>query len=157
MALKIRYFCLVLCCCLSITGSALAETSDSSPERPQCSSPALYQKAMQAVADYTATLPAASTLAKRRKALISVNIEGFSDVPTEGFSVENDFNTANALITIKINKKIAEKEIVICRQNTQKKQPLYLLLFPENEHFRGYILNLDEYSNNIEDISFVYP
>lgn len=159
MAQKIRFFCTIISC-FCLIGSAWAQTAekpDLSQERPQCSSSALYQKVMQAITAYTDTLPAASTLDKRHKALIAANVEQFEDVPVEDFSAEDDFNTANALISIKINKKISEQDIVICRQTTQKQQPLYLILYPENGQYQGYILNLDEYSSNFEDISFVYP
>ena len=125
---------------------------------PACSSPELYAKIRERILAYTDTITAKSTLAKRQKALILANLGSFSNVSVENFKPETDYNTANALIMIKINEKIPEKDIILCRQNQATRgTPLYVVLYPYADNYRGYIINLDKNSIDYKDISFIYP
>lgn len=134
----------------------LGQLKDITP--PACSSPELYAKIRERILAYTDTLTAQSTLAKRQKALILANLGGFSNVSVENFKPETDYNAANALIMIKINEKIPEKNIILCRQNQATRgTPLYVVLYPYADNYRGYIINLDKNSIDYKDISFIYP
>lgn len=134
----------------------LGQLKDITP--PACSSPELYAKIRERILAYTDTLTAKSTLAKRQKALILANLGGFSNVSVENFKPETDYNTANALIMIKINEKIPEDDIILCRQNQATKgTPMYVVVYPYADNYRGYIINLDENSIDYKDISFIYP
>lgn len=126
-------------------------------ERPACDTPAFVSKALEAIKDYTNKIPASSTIEKRNKALILSNIDGFSQVSAEGFKPSDDFNTANALITIKINKKIDGRDIILCRQDGSVPQRLYLIAYPYADNYKVHVINLDKYSDNYEDVTFIYP
>lgn len=127
------------------------------PEKPECSSPELYAKVMQKVAEYLNTVNAESTLTKRSKALISANIDGFHQVDVKNFTPEQDRNTANALVMIKINDKIAEQNIMLCRQNRDIRHPIYLIIYPYADNYRVYIINLNKNSSDYQDITFIFP
>ena len=134
----------------------LGQLKDITP--PECSSPELYAKIRERILAYTDNVTAQSTLAKRQKALILANLGGFSNVSVENFKPETDYNAANALVMIKINEKIPEKDIILCRQNQKTKgSPLYVVLYPYADNYRGYIINLDKNSIDYKDISFIYP
>lgn len=134
----------------------LGQLKDITP--PACSSPELYAKIRERILAYTDTITAKSTLAKRQKALILANLGSFSNVSVENFKPETDYNTANALIMIKINEKIPEKDIILCRQNQATRgTPLYVVVYPYADNYRGYIINLDKNSIDYKDISFIYP
>lgn len=124
---------------------------------PTCDNQHLYDKVMAKIQEYMAQSPAVSTIAKRHKALILANINNFSNVPVENFSADEDFNTANALIMIKINKKIAEKDLIVCRQQGSSALPIYLIIYPYSDNYIIHIINLDKFSDNYEDISLLYP
>ena len=127
------------------------------PEKPECSSPELYAKVMQKVAEYLNTVNAESTLTKRSKALISANIDGFHQVDVKNFTPKQDRNTANALVMIKINDKIAEQNIMLCRQNRDIRHPIYLIIYPYADNYRVYIINLNKNSSDYQDITFIFP
>lgn len=134
----------------------LGQLKDITP--PACSSPELYAKIRERILAYTDTITAKSTLAKRQKALILANLGGFSNVSVENFKPETDYNTANALIMIKINEKIPEDDIILCRQNQATKgTPMYVVVYPYADNYQGYIINLDKNSIDYKDISFIYP
>lgn len=127
------------------------------PEKPECSSPELYAKVMQKVKEFAVTLRADTTLTKRNKALISANIDGFHQVEAQNFMPEQDLNTANALVMIKINDKIAENDIMLCRQNRNVAQPVYLIIYPYADNYRVYVINLDKNSSDYRDVTFIFP
>ena len=127
------------------------------PEKPECSSPELYAKVMREVKKYTGKINADSTLTKRNKALISANIDGFHQIKTATFTPDEDVNTANALVMIKINDKIAESDITICRQNRNLPHPIYLIIHPYADNYRVYIINLDKNSSDYHDVTFIFP
>lgn len=127
------------------------------PEKPECSSPELYAKVMQKVTEYLNSINAQSTLAKRNKALISANLDGFHQVSVKNFTPEQDLKTANALVMIKINDKIAENDIMICRQNRDIPRPVYLIVYPYADNYRVYIINLDKNSSDYRDITLIFP
>lgn len=127
------------------------------PEKPECSSPELYDKVMQKVTEYLNNINAESTLAKRSKALISANLDGFHQVSAKNFMPEQDLNTANALVMIKINDKIAEQDILLCRQNRDITPPIYLIIYPYADNYRVYVINLDKNSSDYQDITFIFP
>ncbi len=124
---------------------------------PDCSSPQLYAKIRERILQYTAAINAKTTLTKRRKALILANLGDFSEVSVENFAPETNYNTANALIMIKINEKIPERDIILCRQNQPSGIPIYVVLYPYADNYIGYIINLDSNSLDYKDISFTYP
>ena len=124
---------------------------------PTCSSPQLFTKIKERVWQYTDSFHSTTTLAKRSKSLILANLGGFSNVSVEDFNPEEDYNTANALIMIKLNEKIPEKDIILCRQNEAADVPLYVVLYPYADNYQGYIINLDKNSIDYKDISFIYP
>lgn len=133
----------------------LGQIRDITP--PQCSSPQLLAKVRERIFQHMDALTAKSTLAKREKALILANLGEFSEVSVENFNPETDYNTANALIMLKINEKIPESDILLCRQNKAADRPIYLVIYPYADNYQGYIINLDKNSIDYKDISFIYP
>lgn len=124
---------------------------------PECSSTELYDKVMNIVNDYSQKVKAETILAKRKQALLPASISGFHKVPTQGFNTTTDFNTANALLMIKINEKVLEDDILICEQNGKHNTPLFLIIYPYSDNYKVYVINLDRWSDDYKDISFIYP
>ncbi len=127
------------------------------PTAPKCDTPQLLEKVIQTIKKHSKLLVSDSTMAKRKKALILSNINGFEEVDIKKFTPQSDYNTANALITIKVNKHYKDEDFILCKQSGQHKKPLYLIIYPYMDNYKGHIINLEEYSNDYEKNSFIYP
>ena len=126
-------------------------------EAPQCDNPILFEKVIEKIKLFASQLKAESTISKRKKALILANIKKFEKVNIDDITPDTNFKTANALITLKINKNIKDKDFVVCKQSDIKETPLYLIIYPYMDNYKVDIINLDPNSNNFEKYSFIYP
>jgi len=127
------------------------------PAAPKCDNPQLIEKVIHTIQKHFKLLSSDSTMTKRKKALILSNVNGFEEVDIKKFTPKSDYNTANALITIKVNKHYKDEDFIICKQSGQHKKPLYLIIYPYMDNYKGHIINLEEYSNDYEKSSFIYP
>lgn len=125
--------------------------------RPECASQDLFEKAEKIIRDYLLNKNSQSTLAKREQRLTLSNLHGFEEIPTADFTDETDINTADALITLKINNKIPQEDFILCRQKNALTKPLYILFYPYSDNYKGLIINLAKNSKNFEEITFIYP
>ena len=165
--LKIRAFAIGVFIALLGSSATLAETpADNTKVTEQgsalepnslCSSPQLLAKTIEVIGQYTAQTGTANTLAKRQKALLTSNLKSLHRVNAADFSPKTDFNTANALIMIKINEKIPENDIVICQQDGKHNPPLFLIGYPLDKQYRFYIINLNKNNDNYKEFSFIFP
>lgn len=122
---------------------------------PSCDDAKLYQKILSEVRAFLTDDGEISVMTKRRNALIGANITGFEEVPATNFLPETDNNTANALITLKINQKVKGEDIRLCRQTGEGN--LYVILYPYQDNVKGHIINLNRYDITNEGVSFIYP
>lgn len=122
-----------------------------------CSSSQLLGKTIETISQYMAQNETENTLVKRKKALLTSNIKAFHNINAATFSPQTDFNTANALIMIKVNEKIPENDIVICQQDGEHNPPLFLIGYPLGEQYQFYIINLNKNNDNYKEFSFVFP
>lgn len=122
---------------------------------PPCNDDKLYQKILGEVRAFLTDDGEISVMTQRRNALIRANIAGFEEVPATNFSPETDNNTANALITLKINKKVKAEDIRLCHQTGEGN--LYVILYPYQDNIKGHIINLNRYDITNEGVSFIYP
>lgn len=127
------------------------------PPAPTCDNKVLFEKALAEIEKYSLSKTTNSIISKRKHALVLNHIKEFENVSVKNFTPKDDYNTANALITIKINKYIREKDFVLCRQKGVKEKPIYLVIYPYLDNYMVHIINLEQYSDNYEKISFTYP
>jgi len=126
-------------------------------EPPACQSPQFYEKIMSVINQYMEKTPAVSILEKRRKMLNLAEITGFEQISAAEVSPEVDFDTANMILMIKINQKIPQEDILVCRQQTSKKKPLYIVAYPYLDNWSVSIINLRSDTKIDNWISFIYP
>lgn len=124
-------------------------------ERPECSSPLLLEKVLNLAEKQFYQGPTPSTIGQREKVLLMKNIKSFEEISAKGFPPEEDFNVANALITLKINRKIATEDITLCRQVGRGN--LYLIYYPYQDNYKVHIVNLSSPDKQNEGITFIYP
>ena len=126
-------------------------------EKPKCSDEDFQAKVINAAKTYMEKANINSTISKRKKTLKLAGFKSFTPVSVKGFTPDDDYHTANALITIKINERVAEEDIILCKQSNVDKNPVYVLVFPYLNNFKGYVINLDEKNPDYDAISFIYP
>ena len=126
-------------------------------QRPKCDDKAFVDKVMETIESYQAQIEAKSAKQMRQKFLRTKQIKGFEEVSATDFDPKTDYDTANALIMVKINKQIEEKDIVLCKQTGKIKKPVYVLAYPYFDNYKGHIINLDPAIRDYEQISFIYP
>lgn len=124
---------------------------------PKCEDIKLYEKTLAKIQDYFSSIATTSTISKRQKALLMANIDGFENINIKDITPQTDIYTANALITLKVNKHLKNADFVVCKQIGKSKLPLYLIGYPEANNYMVHIINLDPYSSNYDKISFTYP
>lgn len=161
------YFAVLILCLLPLQlwGAETSFKTDSSTElgqisdiqAPKCSDLAFYEKIMDTAIRYYENEKVSSSIAKRRKALKLSNIKAFESVSTRNFLPTQDYNTANALIMIKINKQVREDDIILCRQKEDVKTPVYVIAYPYMDNYQVHILNLAQKNSDYEQVSFIYP
>ncbi len=139
----------------SDSSQELGQISDT--KAPKCSDPIFYQRVMKAITKYFETENVSSAIGKRKKALKLANIKAFETVSAQNFSPETDFHTANALIMIKINKKVNGDDIILCRQTGEIKKPVYVIAYPYMDNYQVYVINLTQNAIDYEQVSFIYP
>ena len=126
-------------------------------QKPSCNTPLFKAKALETIKSYLKEKPAHTSINKRKTALKLKNLTGFENEDVSHFSFETDYLTANALLELKINQHIDEKDILLCRAKGDAKRPIYILSYPYMDNFKAYIIGLDEESGRYDQLSFIYP
>lgn len=122
-----------------------------------CDDPLFVKKVAHVVEQYWQSKMAASTIARRKKALILAGVRDFEPVSAVGFSNETDVNTANVLIMMKINYKIPADRIVLCRQKGKHQRPIYVAAYPSGGAYQCQVINVDPKGGDYDNVTFVYP
>lgn len=125
--------------------------------RPNCDSPLFKDKVLHVITDILNEQQDYSTMALRQKKLLLAHLSEFEEAPAVGFSAKEDENVADILIMLKINQKISEKDILICRQSFATEKPIYIILYPYIDNYKGLLVNLNRYKPNSGELSFIYP
>lgn len=126
-------------------------------QMPACSDKDFEAKIIEAAETYFANASFSSTISKRKKLLTLKNLHDFEQVSAENFLPDTDFNTANALITIKINEHVEEKDILLCRQKKGEKPFVYVIAYPYMDNVKAYVINLAEKNSDYHAVSLIYP
>lgn len=126
-------------------------------EMPACNNKDFEAKIIEAAETYFENTPVSSISAKRKKFLTLKSLNGFEQASAQNFSPETDFNTASALIMVKINEHVEEKDILLCRQKEGHNPPIYVIAYPYMDNIKAYIINLDEENPDYHAVSLIYP
>lgn len=124
---------------------------------PSCTDKAFTAKIVKTAQAYLDKVPSTNTLAKRQKFLKLKNLRHFENVPVPGFGPQQDMETANALMMIKINEHIDEKDIVLCRQSGVEKNAVYVIAYPYLNNVKAHLINLDTRNIDYNAVQFLYP
>ncbi len=108
-------------------------------ELPSCGDSRMLNEVAALVREYQQAHPAASIVSRRKQALLLKNLKWFEEVPVADFDNASNYEVARELIMTKINYKIDESEMRLCRGN--RGTDIYLLMYPEGTGTRVQILN----------------
>lgn len=91
------------------------------------------------VKEYQDENPASSVISRRKQALIVKNLKEFEEIPAAEFDNASNYEVARELVMTKINYRIAEDNLRLCRGGAVS--GIYLLMYPEGSGTRVQILN----------------
>ncbi len=96
---------------------------------PDCNSPRLQEQVQKSLLAYEAGQPQRSADERRQQALNSKNTSDFKPVSVLGFKPETNYDVANRIIELKLNRLIQESEMRLCSQNNRiSGRTVYLLM-----------------------------
>ncbi len=98
---------------------------------PDCQASALEDQVRKRIISFQKETKAENTYERRARRLAEKNIGSFTQVDLEKFSPENDYLIADRLITLKINRKLTDRDFRLCMSsNPLTSRQLYLLMYP---------------------------
>lgn len=106
---------------------------------PSCNDPAMLKAVAEKVKEYQDENPASSVISRRKQALIVKNLKEFEEIPAAEFDNASNYEVARELVMTKINYRIAEDNLRLCRGGAVS--GIYLLMYPEGSGTRVQILN----------------
>lgn len=127
------------------------------PKAPTCQDPHFLEKIVSVVKNFLHENEYKSTVGRRHERLVLANLQEFETVSAEGFSDKQDVRVADALIMLKINEKVSSDNILICRQKTLNKNPVYVIVYPYIDNYKGLIYNLSDPGQSNKEVDFIYP
>lgn len=162
--MKILYFLVVCLSSLSAFAQEDAFVQEnevlgniSEPVKPTCQNADFQHKAFETIAGYLDSKEVKNTIEKRHKALVLKGLNALEPVEISTVKPEENYRLANALMMIKINLQVEEKDILICKQELIGQTPVYIVSYPYLDNFRAHVINLDPQVTDYQTISFIYP
>lgn len=125
--------------------------------KPTCEDPQFYQKIVATIHDYLADKTSTSVIGRRKMALLSSNLRGFEEMSVKDLSAEKHASVLSLVTMLKINDRVPEKNIMICRQVGEREHPLYVVVYPNISSYKVLILDLAVNPGNYDEISFIWP
>lgn len=115
------------------------QAESASARLPSCNDPAMLKAVAEKVKEYQDENPASSVISRRKQALIVKNLKEFEEIPAAEFDNASNYEVARELVMTKINYRIAEDSLRLCRGGAVS--GIYLLMYPEGSGTRVQILN----------------
>ncbi len=104
------------------------------------------------IGEYQQAHPANSIVSRRKQALMIKNLKDFEEIPVANFDNSANYEVARELVMTKVNYRISEENMRLCRGNSD----IYLLIYPEGHGFRVQILNFIPAAANGNEFSIFY-
>ncbi len=108
-------------------------------ELPFCDDSRMLNEVATLIREYQQAHPAASIVSRRKQMLLLKNLKWFEEIPVADFDNTSNYEVARELVMTKINYKINESKMRLCRGN--RGSDIYLLMYPEGTGARVQILN----------------
>lgn len=125
------WFCTLLAvCCWCKVSAASVRLGDRFNGRPVCSNQEMTDMVREKIRDYNLSQTDNSIREVRRRNLLLKNLQSFVPVSPAGFTAEDDWRTANRLITLKINEGYEDSDFTLCQSaGSGAAYHIYLLIY----------------------------
>ncbi len=147
----LKYFLILAAMCLPFSLQAQTEASDinvvifapkaedkpAAAGLPSCNQASMLAAVAAEIGEYQQAHPANSIVSRRKQALMIKNLKDFEEIPVANFDNSANYEVARELVMTKVNYRISEENMRLCRGNSD----IYLLIYPEGHGFRVQILN----------------
>lgn len=159
--MKKIFVAICFCCYVSNLHAQETESETLMPQaviqKPVCDDAAFKQKVMATIENYFDKQELMTSIANRKKMLKLKGLHDFENVDVSTFQPEQNYVVSKALIELKINKRLKDDDILLCRQRGKVSMPVYVVAYQENGRYRVHLVNLDDHVTDYEKISFIYP
>ncbi len=162
----LKYFLILAAVCLPFSLQAQTEASDinvvifapkaedkpAAAGLPSCNQASMLAAVAAEIGEYQQAHPANSIVSRRKQALMIKNLKDFEEIPVANFDNSANYEVARELVMTKVNYRISEENMRLCRGNSD----IYLLIYPEGHGFRVQILNFIPAAANGNEFSIFY-
>ena len=108
-------------------------------DMPSCNNEQMIKQVHAAVDAYLREHGDGSIISRRKRNLILKYLDKYTEIPVADFDSKTNYLVANELVLTKINRRIKEKYLRLCVSDG--KNPLYLLIYPEDFGYRVQIID----------------
>ena len=129
-----------------------AEDKPAAAGLPSCNQASMLAAVVAEIGEYQQAHPANSIVSRRKQALMIKNLKDFEEIPVANFDNSANYEVARELVMTKVNYRISEENMRLCRGNSD----IYLLIYPEGHGFRVQILNFIPAAANGNEFSIFY-
>ena len=162
----LKYFLILVAVCLPFSLQAQTEASDinvvifapkaedkpAAAMLPSCNQASMLAAVAAEIGEYQQAHPANSIISRRKQALMIKNLKDFEEIPVANFDNSANYEVARELVMTKVNYRISEENLRLCRGNSD----IYLLIYPEGHGFRVQILNFIPAAASGNEFSIFY-
>ncbi len=149
-----RILLALLIVCLS---ADFCRAQDASPVFPKCNDSELISLVKERVDTFQQKNPPANSYQYRKQRLTVKNISDFEPLDIRSFKPSSNYKVADRIITLKINGRIPEDLLRLCRgADKVAENSVYLLMYPEDGKITVDIINFQNQAAS-EALRFSYP
>lgn len=124
---------------------------------PTCEDEKLISATKEFISEFYKNDTSKNVKQRRRRYFLTHNIDKFSKENIANYKTEATKPVSNIIADRKINKGIAEENMLLCKNKSQNKEAsdLFLLVYPEAESYRVEVINLELKASG-QETSFLY-
>lgn len=123
---------------------------------PDCQTPVLEQQVRDRIISFQGETKAENTYERRARRLAEKNIGSFTPVDLAKFTPADNYLIADRLITLKISRKLTDRDFRLCvGSNPLTSRQLYLLMYPAPEE-EGISVDVLNFQNTGRPLTFQY-
>ena len=116
---------------------------------PTCDNQYLLHNVTAAVDQYNQQNPPANLYEKKQQLLLLKDFKGFSEVAADNFTSEENFNVSSKLVSLKINNKLINEDIRVCKSTSQgPAKDLFLIIYPKDYEILIDLVNFNPRKDN---------
>ncbi len=125
---------------------------------PDCNDEKLLAQTREYVAGYYQKNDNLGVMFRRRRHFVLNALHDFSQEKIADYKTQNARPVSDMIAELKVNQGIIEENMRLCKKQIPVKgmKDIYLLLYPEGEGYKVYVLNLNPKRDKTYDNSFVY-